>query len=81
MTSLYLFFFYNILGVFSASIRYEAGAQENTTVVVSTCNGLIRGVQGGFIEEKPWYRFRGIPFAEPPVGSLRFEVSVCKILY
>lgn len=38
-------------------------------------NGQVRGRSHLSIERNlPFYSFRGIPFAEPPVGELRFEV-------
>lgn len=57
-----------------------AVAPENETyeatkkMIVQTTAGLVQGEQ--MYPEKTWYRFRGIPFAEPPVGSLRFEVCI-----
>lgn len=55
----------------------ESWVRSTKTVDVQTTSGVVRGEQGGFIGQssKHWYRFRGIPFAEPPVGNLRFEVS------
>jgi hypothetical protein len=44
-------------------------------LIVSTKNGLIRGREAQTIElNLTYYAYQGIPFAEPPVGNLRFEV-------
>lgn len=44
---------------------------QSKKVIVQTNSGFVRGevLDGNF------YRFRKIPYAEPPVGDLRFEVS------
>uniref|UniRef100_A0A7G3ABR5 Carboxylic ester hydrolase n=1 Tax=Lutzomyia longipalpis TaxID=7200 RepID=A0A7G3ABR5_LUTLO len=41
---------------------------QDVEVVVKIPNGQIRGIQSGKI-----YSFKGIPYAEPPVGEKRFE--------
>jgi para-nitrobenzyl esterase len=53
-----------LLGLSTAPL--SAGAQ--TAPVVKTRQGLIQGVQEGALRV-----FRGIPYAQPPVGSLRFR--------
>lgn len=46
-----------------------------STVIVQTEMGPVRGLcQQSFVGEK-FYRFRGIPYAKPPIGDLRFKVS------
>ncbi|KAJ3635702.1 hypothetical protein MTP99_008591 [Tenebrio molitor] len=48
-------------------------------LMVSTKNGLIRGREAQTIElNLTYYAYQGIPFAEPPVGNLRFEPPVPK---
>lgn len=48
-------------------------------VVVNTKSGSVRGKSfNTLFDNKPYYSFRGIPFAEEPVNELRFKVSsVC----
>lgn len=46
-------------------------------VVVKTKSGPVRGKSfNTLFENKPYYSFRGIPFAEEPVNELRFKVSL-----
>lgn len=79
--SVFLLISYNILSALSASVGVEeASFLGKNLVVVNTSTGLVQGEQGGLIGNSPWYRFRGIPFAEPPVGSLRFEVNTKDII-
>lgn len=45
--------------------------------VVTIENGKIMGREGRTTNRNvPYYAFQGIPYAEPPVGNLRFQVSV-----
>ena len=45
--------------------------EMNKTIEISIKNGLIRGrEEGGSIA------FKGIPFAKPPIGELRFKAPV-----
>lgn len=42
---------------------------------VETENGAVRGkVLTTLIENKEYYAFKGIPYAKPPIGDLRFKV-------
>lgn len=51
---------------------------EESKIVVQTKDGPVCG----FLEntdEGTCYKFLGIPYAQPPIGRLRFLVSVCCI--
>lgn len=52
------------------------------SVVVGIEEGKVRGeeVPAGPISERTYFAFRGIPYAQPAVGSLRFKVNT-RILY
>nr|WCC58167.1 carboxylesterase [Pharsalia antennata] len=51
-------------------------AQEND-LVVTIKNGKILGSKNATVDNnKVYYSFRGIPYAEPPVGDLRFSSPV-----
>lgn len=41
--------------------------------LVRTAQGTLQGVNCGDIEK--YIAFKGIPYAKPPVGNLRFKVS------
>ena len=43
-------------------------------VVVQLQNGELRGTHLTSRNNKTFYAFMGIPYAEPPVGELRFKV-------
>lgn len=50
---------------------------------VDTKSGRIRGIKElTFFGNKPFYSYRGIPYAEKPIGSLRFKVNTpfCKVI-
>ncbi|XP_049802595.1 esterase FE4-like [Schistocerca nitens] len=47
-------------------------------VTVDTQEGTLRGVLSLTYTGNPIYRFQGIPYAEPPVGDLRFQPPVTK---
>lgn len=43
---------------------------------VSTSSGEVIGrLEESIRYKKPFYAFRGIPYAKPPIGSRRFKVS------
>lgn len=45
-------------------------------VIVDTDLGRIRGVKKVSALETPFNAFLGVPYAKPPIGELRFKVSV-----
>lgn len=47
--------------------------------IVDTRSGRIRGIREfTFFENKPFHSYRGIPYAEKPIGSLRFKVNISR---
>lgn len=50
-------------------------AAERKFVTVSTEYGQVRGQSDRTqFEKRPYFAFKGIPYAKPPVGELRFKV-------
>ncbi|XP_074602032.1 acetylcholinesterase-like [Brevipalpus obovatus] len=58
--------------IFLSLITLSIGADDNSTPVIKTKSGSIVGYAEKYQGTKI-YRFLGIPFAEPPVGKLRFS--------
>ncbi len=54
-----------------AAVAFSLPGQQSATAVVKTPNGTLRGESVGRVQI-----FRGIPFAQPPVGELRFRPPV-----
>lgn len=48
--------------------------------VVSVKQGDLRGIEAENVRGGSYLSFRGIPYATPPVGDLRFRVRVVKNL-
>ena len=69
----------NVFCYFSTSVfAFDA----EVDVVVHTNNGPVHGLPlNTLFENKPYIAFRGIPYAEPPLGDLRFKVNVKTIIY
>ncbi|KAJ8945662.1 hypothetical protein NQ318_012380 [Aromia moschata] len=81
------------LSLFAATIHIESNTSKNVTfiviftvfangqddLVVSTKNGLVRGKKAATEDTLKIYNaFKGIPYAEPPIGNLRFSAPVPK---
>lgn len=50
--------------------------------VVKTNSGHVQGVRKyTLLKNMEYYSFKGIPYAEPPIGSLRFKVSNIQVQY
>ncbi|KAK4880303.1 hypothetical protein RN001_008449 [Aquatica leii] len=46
---------------------------QNESIVITIKDGKIRGIVSQTRNYRNYYSFRGIPFAKPPVGNLRFK--------
>lgn len=44
--------------------------------IIEVQQGLLRGIKEDNINGKSFFAFRGIPYAKPPVGKLRFKVCI-----
>lgn len=48
---------------------------QASDVIVGIENGQVRGQLNATVDANtPYYAFRGIPYAQPPIGDLRFRV-------
>lgn len=57
------------------SIRTTTAETNDEFKLIKTTHGVIRGkVATTLFKQRKYYSFRGIPYARPPVGSLRFKV-------
>lgn len=57
-------------------IKSEIPNDDNQFCTVTTNNGRIRGkLNQTLFDQMLYYSFRGIPFAKPPIGNLRFKVN------
>lgn len=51
-------------------------SEPDSYKTVVTENGAVRGrLELSFLHKMPFYSFKGIPYAQPPVGELRFKVN------
>lgn len=50
-------------------------AMKPDTTIVETNYGPVRGIKRTSAVGDHFYSFRGIPYAKPPIGDLRFKVS------
>ncbi|XP_058799349.1 uncharacterized protein LOC131668894 [Phymastichus coffea] len=49
------------------------GSIMSECVIIDTLAGKVRGAKQRNFEDDEFYAFRGIPYAKPPVGELRFQ--------
>lgn len=66
-----------LLVVILLNIQYFSGyCDEVSDPVVTIEQGSLKGkIQSGVNGQK-YYSYQGIPYAEPPIGELRFQVKI-----
>lgn len=65
-----------LLNTVSILSRILKPSELKPKLIVNTTSGLIQGSEAGHTgNNRTIYKFRGIPYAEPPIGDLRFEVK------
>lgn len=65
-----------------ASVATAGTANEDGDVVtIETRQGSLKGLIQQAGSTRNFYSFRGIPYAKPPVGHLRFKVRGNKLCY
>lgn len=59
----------------TAIITIPTAITDEINTIVETNSGPIRGqIFKTLYDQRPFYAFKGIPYAEPPVNKLRFKV-------
>ncbi|CAL1544001.1 unnamed protein product [Lymnaea stagnalis] len=58
--------------LFCVLVLYVVASKAQETGVVNTPAGRVRGLKVTASNGQSLWTFRGIPFAQPPVGQLRF---------
>jgi hypothetical protein len=64
-----------LLILFVASSPGTAQEVDEAGPLVQVEQGALRGVRGLSIRDREFIAFLGIPYAQPPVGKLRFKVQ------
>lgn len=70
----------SFITIFYFAVLYITTLEINQIIcdeykVVETSNGAVRGVKNKiWWKNVDYYSFKGIPYAEPPIGKLRFKV-------
>lgn len=50
------------------------------SLIVKTKSGCVKGIkQRTYFLNRPYISFRGIPYAEPPIGDLRYKVIISNL--
>lgn len=47
-----------------------------TDPIVAVKQGQLKGTIDTDLDGQPFYKFKGIPYAKPPIGPLRFKVCI-----
>lgn len=61
-----------IIGILSIILNICGSDNVELTIKQGTVSGL---EENTIFQEKSYYSFKGIPYAKPPTGELRFKVS------
>lgn len=63
-----------LLSVIAITVLSTVVSDDINTIVETSC-GPVRGkLSETLFDQRPYYAFKGIPYAEPPVNKLRFKV-------
>lgn len=49
-------------------------------VLVTTQEGVLRGKTAKDLNGSEFFSFQGVPYAQPPIGELRFKVTVPNLI-
>ena len=68
-------------GVVLLLVYVVAATFADDAPVVELANGKVKGEEKESRDDRDFYAYRGIPYAKPPVGPLRFEVRKISIRF
>lgn len=61
---------------FATTVLSDNTQSDQQYVTVTTENGKVRGsIEFTLLEKRQFYAFKGIPYAKPTVGPLKFKVK------
>lgn len=63
---------------FDIVLPSKAAAKMGSVAKVNVRQGTVVGGESTLPNGSPYYYFKGIPYAVPPLGELRFRVSITK---
>lgn len=67
---------YKLLGHLFIFLTIFSSCHTNETINIKLKQGDLSGtIEKTFLKKQDYYAFRGIPYAEPPIGRLRFKVN------
>lgn len=62
---------------FLSFLMVTIGCACEGSVTMNIKQGMIAGkVEKTLLKQKSYFSYKGIPYAEPPIGDLRFQVSI-----
>lgn len=68
------------LPLFSVLLLFDWSLAAEFSPVIETTKGPVKGlVLTSSRESKKYHSYRGIPYGKPPVGYLRFRVSISQL--
>lgn len=70
----------DVVLVLACLIIVLATCDTKDSLEVETRQGVLKGKQWKTCKGRIFVGFTGIPFAKPPIGDLRFKVSICSLL-
>jgi hypothetical protein len=68
-----------LLFLFVASNPGTAQEEDADGPLIQVEQGALRGIGGLSVRDREFLAFLGIPYAQPPVGELRFKVQYAVI--
>lgn len=66
------------ISIFCCALLVQVSADD--VVVVDVTQGSLKGYKTMTVTtSKPYYGFKGVPFAKPMIGESKFDVSYCDL--